>query len=66
MIVSKKVARLAVSRHLLRRRIMSVLRPYMHEKLVLVVHTRPGVASLSFSELQNELDSLLRSILPTH
>ena len=65
-VISKKVARLAVSRHLLKRRIMSVIRPYMHEKLALVVHTRPGAASIPFPELKDELNSLLRSILPAH
>jgi len=65
-VISKKVARLAVSRHLLKRRILAVLRPYASGKTVLVVHVRPGAASMPFPELKDELNSLLRSILPAH
>lgn len=64
-VVSKKVAKLAVMRHLLKRRILSVLRPYADPAQVLIVHTRPGATTLPFPELESELISLVRSILPT-
>jgi ribonuclease P protein component len=68
-VISKKVARLAVSRHLLKRRILAVLRPYVSDTLVLVVHTRTGASAIPFPELKEELLSLVRSIpgiLPAH
>lgn len=65
-IISKKVARLAVSRHLLKRRVLSILRPYAIENRVLVVHARADAANIPFSELKDELISLIRSILPTN
>lgn len=65
-VISKKVARLAVSRHLLKRQILAVLRPYASEKLVFIVNARTGAASIPFPELKDELNSLLRSILPAH
>ena len=65
-IISKKVARLAVSRHLLKRRVLAVLRSFAHKNLILVVHTRPGAAAVPFPVLRDELNSLLRSILPAH
>lgn len=61
-VISKKVARLAVSRHLLKRRVLAVLRPYVSPKRILVVHTRAGAASLSFPELKEELLSLVTQI----
>ena len=61
-VISKKAARLAVSRHLLKRRILSVLSPYASEERVLVVHVRPGAASIPFSELRDEILSLLSSV----
>ena len=65
-VVSKKVAKLAVARHLLKRRILSVARPYVATGRTLVIHVRPAAAALSFPELKSELNSLLGSILPAH
>ena len=62
-VMAKKVARLAVTRHLLKRRILSLLGPYAREDRVIVIHTRPGAANVSFPELKSELISLLGSIL---
>lgn len=61
-VISKKVARLAVSRHLLKRRVLAVLRPYVTEHRVLVVHTRAGAGIIPFPELKDELLSLIQSI----
>jgi ribonuclease P protein component len=62
-VISKKVARLAVSRHLLKRRVLAVARPFVSGNFVMVIHTRAGAADIPFTELKNELISLLRSIL---
>lgn len=61
-VVSKKVARLAVSRHLLKRRVLAILRPYASEKRLLVVHARAGAGTLPSPELKEELLSLVRSV----
>lgn len=65
-VVSKKVAKLAVSRHLLKRRVLSVIAPYVREDEALIVHARPGAAALPFPVLKDELVSLLSDILPAH
>lgn len=64
-VVPKKVERSAVKRHLLKRRILHTLHPYVHSNLTLVVYARTGAGELSRAALQDELNSLLRSILPT-
>ena len=58
-VVSKKVARRAVARNLLRRRMLSVLRPYALPGRYLVVYARGGSAELSYAELSAELSGLL-------
>lgn len=62
-IVSKKVAKLSVTRHLLKRRIKVIMAPHLTEGRTIVVHARPGAANLSFEEMEHELSPLLRSIL---
>jgi ribonuclease P protein component len=64
-VVSKKAAKLAVARHLLKRRILAVARPYVTADRTLIIHVRPGASALPFPELRSELISLLGSILPT-
>lgn len=63
-IVSKKVARLSVKRHLLKRRILSVMRPWCLTHLGIVVHARVGSDKLAFSEVKEELTTLLGRLLP--
>ncbi|HEY0011037.1 MAG TPA: ribonuclease P protein component [Candidatus Paceibacterota bacterium] len=63
-VVSKKVARLSVMRHLLRRRVMAVARPYASPERALIIHVRPGAGQVAFPLLRDELIGLLRSILP--
>jgi len=58
-VVSKKVARLSVSRHLLKRRMLSVMRPWCSPDQALVAYARTGSSSLPFSELAKELSTLL-------
>lgn len=55
-IVSKKVAHLAVNRNKLKRRIREILRETHHTGYV---YTRAGAAERSFKELREELVALL-------
>jgi ribonuclease P protein component len=64
-VVSKKIAKSAVSRHLLKRRVMAVIRPYVEAHHTLVVYAREGANELPYPVLKDELISLVRSILPT-
>lgn len=61
-VISKKVARLAVSRHLLKRRVLAVLRPYASDGRALIVHARADAGTIPFPELREELLSLVRTI----
>lgn len=63
-VVSKKVAKLSVSRHLLKRRMLSVMRPWCSPTRALVIYTRPGAAALDFAALERELIDLLTRALP--
>ncbi len=58
-VISKKVAKLAVSRHLLKRRISSVLAPFHTDSRALALFAKPGSKELPFSELKSELLGLL-------
>lgn len=58
-VISKKVARLSVSRHLLKRRMLAVLRPWCGPERALVAYARPGSATLPFKELSTELSALV-------
>jgi len=62
-VISKKVARLSVSRHLLKRRIMAVLAPYASSDRAIVVYARAKAASLPYSELKAELTELLARVI---
>lgn len=58
-VVSKKVARFSVTRHLLKRRVLSVLTPLSKERAI-IAYARPGCAALAFPLLKEEIESLLR------
>ncbi|KND46879.1 MAG: ribonuclease P protein component [Parcubacteria bacterium C7867-004] len=58
-VISKKVAKLSVTRHKLKRRILAVMGPWCGESRSLVVYARPGSAELGFDELSQELEGLL-------
>ncbi len=60
-IVSKKTARLSVTRHRLKRRVQAALRS-LDLPPALVVYPRSSVLTLPFSELQAELRELVRKI----
>jgi ribonuclease P protein component len=57
-IVSKKVARLSTSRHLLKRRMLHVLRPCYLPGVRLVAIAKPGSALLPYAALREELGRL--------
>lgn len=63
-VVSKKTARLSVDRHLLKRRIFSVMRPWCTGAFSVIVYARAGSSSLPFQKLQAELKDLLARLLP--
>lgn len=58
-VVSKKVAKRSVDRHLLKRRLMHILGPWVNQEHFLVVYAKSGSAARTFSELSEELTSLL-------
>jgi len=58
-VVSKKVARLAVRRHFLKRRMLAIMRPWHSPARALVAYARPGAAALDFPALKQELEELL-------
>lgn len=58
-VISKKVAKLSVSRHLLKRRMLSVMKDYCTKNMALIVYARPGAAALPYPELKTELSELL-------
>lgn len=62
--VSKKVSKLSVGRHLLKRRVLSVLRPWCLPARALVVYARPGSQTLTFPILKEELEGLLARAFP--
>ena len=61
-VISKKVAKRSVDRHLLKRRMLAVLRDYTHQGLESVAYARQGAVSLSFSTLKSEFSDLLKRI----
>ena len=62
-IVSKKVGKLSVSRHLLKRRTQSVIKDSCSEDRALIVYARPGATTLPYQELKKELSELLTRAL---
>lgn len=58
-VVPKKVARLSVSRHLLKRRMLAVMRPWCSPDQALVAYARSGSSALPFAAIKTELSSLL-------
>ncbi len=61
-VVSKKVARRAVDRHLIKRRISSILAKHPLPHLAVVVYAKAGSLSLPFPILQEELEGLLHGL----
>ncbi|MES2668464.1 MAG: ribonuclease P protein component [Patescibacteria group bacterium] len=63
-VISKKVAKLSVSRHLLKRRAFSVIKEACSPTRILIVYARPGAASLDYPAIDKELSGLLARTLP--
>lgn len=61
-VVSKKVEKSSVKRHLLKRRMREVLRNYCSKDAICIVYARPGAQALSFAELSDELSKELERI----
>lgn len=61
-VVSKKVAKKATDRHLLKRRVLEVLEKHSTPSLSVIVYAKTGSPSLSFAELKEEIEGLLRSL----
>jgi ribonuclease P protein component len=61
-VVSKKVAKSAVARHRLKRRILSVLAPTLLPGHSFIVYARAGSPTLPFGALKQELETLLLSV----
>jgi ribonuclease P protein component len=61
-VVSKKVAKSSVERHLLKRRVREAAAPWNSDVHALIVYARPGAAALPYSEIVSELTSLLQRI----
>jgi ribonuclease P protein component len=58
-VISKKVARLAVDRHLLKRRMLAVASAHLVPGRSFIIYARAGSPSLSYAALTQELDALL-------
>lgn len=58
-VVGKAAVKRAAARHLLKRRLLSVLRPWYAADRSLIVYAKKEAATLPFSALKEELTSLL-------
>jgi ribonuclease P protein component len=68
-VISKKTAKLAVARHLLKRRMLAVGRPWARPDQAVVIYARAGAPGLPYPALRDELSGLLRRVLgpePVH
>ncbi|HYF29025.1 MAG TPA: ribonuclease P protein component [Candidatus Paceibacterota bacterium] len=61
-VISKKVAKKAVDRHLLKRRILEALRPEVFSDRSIIVYARAGAPTLSYAALKQELSELLGKV----
>ncbi|MGE5540841.1 MAG: ribonuclease P protein component [Bacillota bacterium] len=61
-VVSKKVAKKAVDRHTLKRRIIDAITPHAVQGRSFVVYARAGSPSLPYRILKQELDTLFSSL----
>lgn len=61
-VVSKKVAPRSVDRHLLKRRIFSVIRPHCNQQRFLVVYAKKGSTALPFKQLSTEITQLVTAL----
>jgi ribonuclease P protein component len=62
-VVSKKVAKSSVQRHLIKRRVREILAPWCSDSFGIIAYARAGSAALPYSEMVSELTPLLRRIV---
>ncbi len=62
-VVSKTVAKSSPVRHLLKRRMLSVMKPFTRSDQYVVAYARSGSPLLSFKALSDELSRLLTSTI---
>jgi ribonuclease P protein component len=62
-VVSKKTEKTSVGRHRLKRRVLSVLRPWCSPTHSIVVYARAGSPLLPFSVVEEEVTTLLTKLL---
>ena len=58
-VVSKKVTKTSVGRHLLKRRVRAALADWCRPSYALIVYARAGSATLPYSVIADELSNLL-------
>lgn len=58
-VVTKKVERSSVKRHVLKRRIREAIRPLVSTTHALIVYARPGSQNLSYQDIESELTALI-------
>lgn len=61
-VISKKTAKKAVDRHLLKRRILAAAEPHIEPVRSFIVYARKGSPELSYQSLKKELDALLTTL----
>ena len=64
-VVSKKIAPHSVDRHLLKRRILSIMRPFHTLHTSLIVYAKAKSNTLPYSTLKSELGDLLKQVFAT-
>jgi ribonuclease P protein component len=62
-VVSKKVAKRSVQRHLIKRRVREVIAPRCADSFGIIVYARAGAGALAYGEIQTELNPLLQRIV---
>lgn len=64
-VISKKTAKKAVERHLLKRRILAAVKPWCSPEYSVVVFARAGSPTLSYKDLTHELHTLIAGVIGT-
>ena len=59
-VVSKKVAKSSVQRHLIKRRVREIVAPWCSDTRALIVYARAGSGGLPYSAMAEELTLLLQ------
>lgn len=59
-VVSKKVAKSSVQRHLVKRRVREAIAPWCNDSHAIIVYARAGSATLPYSDIVTELTPLLK------